>query len=153
MTPDQLEIVITAAISLTLGLIGLFKDEIVNFFGTRKFKYLKGDWDCQWIEEKNRKHPDGRTITDRVTIKKVYGKIIKGKGSTGDLGEWHINGRISESAVTISYWPHRDNIKHNLGVVILQVEYDNKSELRGKWQQYNGVELVGGETIWKKIQK
>jgi hypothetical protein len=151
MTDDQLKLVIGSAITLVVGIVGVFKDEILNFFGTRKYKYLKGEWDCEWEENPNKNNPTGKSIKDRVLLTKVFGKIIKGKGSTGDLGNWNINGRISESAITISYNPKRDNIKHNLGVVILQIVYSNKTELKGKWYQFNGIELVGGDTIWKKV--
>ena len=133
-------------------IIGIFKEEVVNFlFGGRKYKYLRGEWACQWVENPNKRHPDGKLINDRVTIKNVFGRLIKGHGSTGDLGKWTINGEISESVITISYKPDRDSLKHNLGVVILEVEYNNKNQLKGKWYQFDGHELVGGDANWVRV--
>jgi hypothetical protein len=136
-----------------LGIIvGIFKDEIVNYlFGSRKYKYLKGQWACEWKEESNKRNPNGKTINDSITIRSVYGEIVKGKGSTGVLGEWSINGQISESAITISYKPKKDKLKHNLGIIILEVNDSIHNELTGKWFQYNGLEVVGGDTKWIKI--
>lgn len=152
MTIEQLKSILAIVLPIFGIIVGIFKDEIVNFlFGSRKYKYLKGQWSCEWKEEPSKLNPSGKTINDSVTLKNVYGELVKGKGSTGTLGEWSINGHISESAITISYKPKKDKKKHNLGVVILEVNDSTPNHLTGKWFQYNGLELVGGDTIWKKI--
>jgi hypothetical protein len=152
MTPEVLKIVLSAIGGVVVGIIGVYREELKNIlFGTRKFKYLVGEWDCIWHVNPSDTVKVAGTITDRVTISKVYGSVLKGNGSTGHLGKWDIKGKMSESAITIMYNPQRQDRKHNLGVVILQVEYSNKNELKGMWYQFNGLELVGGDTSWKKI--
>lgn len=150
MTDEHIKLFGGLAIALIVGIITAFKEEIINSFGTKQFKYLKGQWTCEWHEDPNRKYGGGQTINDSITITKVFGKLIKGYGSTGTLGKWKINGRISECVIAFSYIPQSDSKKHNLGVVILEVG-SNKTLLTGKWYQYNSIELVGGITTWKKV--
>ncbi len=128
--------------------IGNFKEEIKNLFERSKYKYLKGTWDCEWIINQSSTSSVGGSIKDTVIIKSVYGKLVRGTGSTKDFGEWNIKGKISENVFVSSYSPKKDSKKHNLGVIIIKVDSDEKKVLKGKWIQYRGNELVDGETIW-----
>ncbi len=147
---DELKIILAIAGPLIGAILTTFKDEIINFFSTRKYKALKGNWDCTWTEVASGVAP--RVINDIVEIKRINGRIVSGTGTTQGIGSWHFKGEISDNTtITLTYKFDKSKIVDNSGSIILKLGSNPTKTLEGVWSQYKHPDLKGGTTEWTKI--
>jgi hypothetical protein len=96
-----------------------FKEDVSNLFrlvASKNNEYLLGTWKCTWETLAPKPRPQ---IQDTVDITLVRGRILKGKGSNSDFGEWDLEGRTSHLAVSFSYTGRKKN--QNLpGAIVLK---------------------------------
>ncbi len=132
------------------AVIAAYRDEIKNFlFGPSGYSYLKGTWDATWVITSSTES-SLPPITDRVTITGVNGRLIKGSGITSGFGNWALEGKAAEFAITLSYAGEQEKTDM-VGVVILKKETPMK--LTGVWCQYTPEgSLRSGTTSWSKVQ-
>jgi hypothetical protein len=137
---------VTAAASIFVAVIG--KEGVWNFFklgASKRNEYLLGAWECTWdtVAPATTLH-----IQDRATITRVRGNLVKGNGSTPNVGDWDLDGRAGRLAVSFSY-----SIKgHELpGAVVLKSTAND--QMSGAWAQYsNSGEVISGTTIWRRVK-
>jgi hypothetical protein len=145
MNDVTVKIIIGIVSAVLVGALGVYKEEVKNFFiSSKKYKYLLGKWQCNWELTS-----DGKTISDNVDIKSINGKILKGTGHTKDVGPWTFKGDISESTITLIY-KSGEGYDHS-GVIILKLDVYNKNEMDGVWSQHTRGNLVSGTTKWIKL--
>jgi len=138
-----------AIIGLISCIIVNFREEIKNcIFRRGRYMYYRDTWQCHWIRlTPSKRRPN--YIDDQVTISRVNGEIIKGRGNAPGFGNYIINGRASQFAATLHYCGEGEN-KNLVGVVILQIKGPN--EMEGVWCQYSADgTLKSGTTLWKRI--
>ena len=144
---------------ITAGIIGAvgavvgaaiagFKDEIKNFFRFRASKdnqYLLGTWDCTWVALTS---PPNEPIKDSVKITSVSGNLVKGAGSTPGGGDWELDGKAADLAVSFSYSvPQQQQFRP--GAVVLKK--DNPNQMSGAWAEYKvHGDVQSGTTTWNR---
>ncbi|MGB8193240.1 MAG: hypothetical protein WCF67_15025 [Chitinophagaceae bacterium] len=153
---------IVLIVSTILGLIlGTFKDEIVNlFYSGRKYKHLKGKWNCRWMQNPGPANSQEIISNDTVEITEIWGKRVTGKGYAPEFGEWNFKGNISDMAIRLLYTAKEGTDRS--GAIILKISpYDNNN-LSGAWCQHKVIEIerdgskmksgevVSGTTTWVK---
>jgi hypothetical protein len=142
---DSLKIIIGFVITLIIGALGVYKDEVKNFFiSSKKYKYLIGKWQCSW-----KLNATGKAIFDNIEVKSINGRILKGSGHTKDVGPWSFKGDIADSTITLIY-KSGDGYDHS-GVIILKLDIYNKKEMEGVWSQHTRGNLVSGTTKWQRL--
>jgi hypothetical protein len=145
MNDTIVKIIIGVIPAVVVGIVGLYKDEVKNFFiSSKKYKYLIGKWQCSW-----KLNITGKTIFDNIDVKRINGRILKGTGHTKDVGPWAFKGNIGDSTITLIY-KSGDGYDHS-GVIILKLDVYNKKEMQGVWSQHTRGVLVGGITKWQKL--
>lgn len=149
MNPQVGAALIGAAGAIIVALITVYHDEIsAILFGGGRYHYLKGDWRCTWdVTRFAGGNPE--QLQDQISVTRVLGALLWGRGSNSDFGEYRIKGEASEFAVTLSYCGVGDN-KLLRGVIILKKV--NPRAVQGVWCQYaaDGT-LKTGATSWTKI--
>ena len=149
-----LKVIKTLLLPIFAIFIGIYKNELFQFFfGTRKYKYLKGNWNTYWTENASIRYPNGREIPPEVIeIKYVIGKIVIGTGNGVLYGKYDFKGHISDSAIAIRYSGVQTKSKPHPGVFILKFNDGNQEVLNGFWAQSKAEEIVHGTTKWEKVE-
>jgi len=151
MNPDTIKLLVSIGSVIFTGILVTFKEEILNFFRSGKYKYLKAKWGCKWKESPSAEHPNGQTIFDKIEITSVIGRLVKGKGYTDDYGDWEFKGSISKAVITMTY---KNKIgSDRSGVFILKIDEDKPDVLDGVWCQYKRGDIASGTTEWIKAKK
>lgn len=145
--------VITAAIGAAVSIItfvgGIYQEEIRNAFNstaTSQNEYLVGKWIGTW----NITSPAKKSLpSDTITITRVRGTLVKGVGSTAELGDYDLDGRATDLAVSFSYTGKNEQQRQLPGAIVLKKV--NPNLMTGAWTQYmldGGV--VSGTTEWRR---
>ena len=96
-------VIVAPATTVAGALIGAYHDELKGLLRSifsKKNEYLLGVWDCAWDTQV----PAGRAqITDSVHMESVRGQLVKGTGTTPGIGEWKLQGRVTQFAASFSY--------------------------------------------------
>lgn len=151
----NMQVEVTAAIigavcTAGLGLlVGAFQEDITNllhFAASRRNDYLLGEWNCNWVTTQA---PSPRApIQDRVNLTQVRGNLVRGKGTTANFGDWEMDGRVAELAVSFSY-AGRNQHRNLPGAIVLKKI--NNDEMAGAWAQYSpSGDVISGTTVWRR---
>ena len=117
---EAIEIVKLLVSSFGTLLAGIYKDTIVDFFKSlfRAKIIEEGEWSGHWETYQDIKlGPDNlpeskpHPVQDNITITKVFGDSVKGKGNTPNFGEWSFSGRIQGPSLVLSYSGVGQNVK------------------------------------------
>jgi hypothetical protein len=142
--------IVGAVCTAGLGLfVGAFQEDITNllhFAASRRNDYLRGEWNCTWITSQAPKPRD--PIQDRVNLTLVRGNLVRGKGTTADYGDWEMEGRVADLAVSFAY-AGRDQQRNLPGAIVLKKV--SNDEMAGAWAQYAlSGDVISGTTTWRR---
>ncbi len=148
MTDTLTVAVIGAAATVAGALIGAYHDELKGLLRSifsKKNEYLLGVWDCAWDTQV----PAGRAqITDSVHMESVRGQLVKGTGTTPGIGEWKLQGRVTQFAASFSYAGVATRFDLP-GAIVLRIA--TPRQMTGAWAQYSGTgDVISGITTWNR---
>lgn len=144
-------VAIISALGLIIAaLISSYHDDIINMLKLRgHYGFYKGTWVCQWTIL-SPPPAENSLVQDQVSITRVRGALLKGRGSAPGFGPYRIDGKASEFAATLEYCGENES-KDLVGVVILKKSSPRR--LDGVWCQYSADgSLKSGTTTWEKLQ-
>lgn len=110
---------------------------------------LKGDWKCTWFETSE---TDEITMTDAVTVSRIWGERLWARGKNTEYGDYDITGRVSSSLLVTLHYKGVHNRQLLGGVVIMNLN-PTWEKMTGYWYEYGReAKIVGGRTLWEKAR-
>jgi hypothetical protein len=156
MTDTVKAAVITGVIGGFFGILtfvgGIYQEDIRNYFNsgaTSQNQFLVGKWIGTW----NIVSPEKKSLPpDTITITTVRGTLVKGVGSTPELGDYDLDGRATDLAVSFSYTGKSDQQRQLPGAIVLKKV--NPNLMTGAWTQYMlSGDVVSGTAEWRRAPK
>jgi hypothetical protein len=112
--------VITGVFSIVTFVLGIYQEDIRNYFNsgaTSQNQELLGKWIGTW----NITSPEKKSLPpDTITITTVCGTLVKGVGSTPELGDYELDGRATGLAVSFWYTGKSDQQRQLPGAIALK---------------------------------